>query len=217
VKEPCLWHLPRPPRDPAAYRRLYEMTSPFDDIFYQHEPWQEIRIRPGSSALDVYHRLPSASDFEYGGYITETRIRYQGGGATSARTIRSKACIFHTHPSEYPTADMPSVCDVYQFLKCRHLRAITVGADWIWVWNKTLSVLRTVRRLFAWEAEHMVPEASRLMREAPADFRARYFALALDALGVKWPQSGCREPKVWCGILRDGLGITTTLIRGRIG
>ncbi len=156
MKERRLWHLPRPPQDPETYKRLYEMNCAFDDDFSQHEPWQEIRIRPGSSALDVYHRLPSASDFEYGGYITKTRIRYHGGGATSASTIRSKACIFHSHPAEHPLADMPSTNDVYQFLKCRQLRAVTVGADWIWVWNKTPTVMRTVRRLFEWEDEHLV-------------------------------------------------------------
>ena len=217
MKERRLWHLPRPPQDPETYKRLYEMNCAFDDDFSQHEPWQEIRIRPGSSALDVYHRLPSASDFEYGGYITKTRIRYHGGGATSASTIRSKACIFHSHPAEHPLADMPSTNDVYQFLKCRQLRAVTVGADWIWVWNKTPTVMRTVRRLFEWEDEHLVSEASRLMEEALADFTDRYSDLVLDALGMKWWQSRDTEPRAWCELLRDGLGITTTLIRCRTG
>ena len=70
-------HLPKPPCDPAAYQELYAFNSGVDEflIGYNDDEWREIRIPTGSSAADVYRLLPSAEDFEYGGYLTKTRIR----------------------------------------------------------------------------------------------------------------------------------------------
>lgn len=211
-------HLPKPLRDPAAYERLYEANSGVDDfLHHEYEPWREIRIPPNTSRSDVYHRLPAAPDFEYGGYLTKTRIRYQACEPTGASTIESKPCVFHSHPTKHPGADIPSFSDIYSFLKYRNLRAITVGSTWIWVWNKTPSVLRTVRRLFAWETERMVPEMLRLMKEPSKDIAHRYKSLALSASGLKWPQNRYDQPEEWRELLRDTLGITTTLIRRDVG
>jgi hypothetical protein len=69
-------HLPRPLADQAAYKRLYEFNNGVDDILMAEPNWREIRIPFGSPAAAVYRLLPSAPNFEYGGYLTRTRIRY---------------------------------------------------------------------------------------------------------------------------------------------
>ena len=75
---------------------------------------------------------------------------------------------------------MPSPPDVYSFLKYRHLRAVTVGATRIWVFDKTPETLQTVRRLAAWEGEHLLPAVSRLERARPYGWEWAYLRLALN-------------------------------------
>lgn len=90
----------------------------------------------GFPAPEAYHRLPTAPEYEYGGYLTKTRIRFVRGDATRSHTDTDKPCTFHSHPTSHPCADMPSPSDIYSFLKWPNLRAITVGAEWICVWDK---------------------------------------------------------------------------------
>ena len=138
-------YLPNPPRDHVAYEELY--AHDWGVCFADFAKCPEIRIPPGSSAAKVYRLLPSAEDFEYGGYLTKTRIRYVAGGPEGAHTDYTKPCTFHSHPTGAQYADVPSPADIYYFLKWRHRRAITVGARWIWVWTKDQQNLKTVRRL----------------------------------------------------------------------
>ena len=211
-------HWPPPLRRPRAYQRLYESISSIDSL----DPgwpgvWQERRLSVGLSAEDIYRRLPTAPDFEYGGYLTKTRIRYLACGATSAETISSRPCTFHTHPTGHPRADIPSPRDVYSFLKWRNRRAITVGNVWIWVWDKDQAVIHTVRRLFDWETENMVSTMRRLSRKFRNDCVKHYCRETLWALGMSW--AGCRKwkPDHWSRLLREKLGIATTLIRREMG
>ena len=104
----------------------------------------------------------------------------------------------------------------YSFLKWRHLRAITVGADWIWVWTKDRLNLRTVRQLEEWEAMHMLDELKRLSRESSGDFICRYNERVLNKLGLRWPRRPTTDPTWWSALLRESLGIKTKLIR-RVG
>jgi hypothetical protein len=206
-------HLPRPPRNPEAYQRLYEHARLVDFVDDERTfDWQEARIPGELGASQVYRRLPSAEDIEYGGYLTKTRIRYQRFWLTSARTISWKSCTFHSHPSGHPNADIPSPEDIYHFLKWRHLRAITVGSSWIWIWNKSEHVLKTVRRLADWEDENMVGELTRLTRRMPNEFYGPYVHQVLKGLGLPGSWQRCRRPESWTRLLREHLGISTTLI-----
>ncbi|MCE9614863.1 MAG: hypothetical protein K8T26_11340 [Lentisphaerae bacterium] len=207
-------HLPKPPRNPVAYQRLYapncnvDEFSPLDGEF----KWQEIRIPRDSSAEEVYLSLPSAPDFEYGGYLTGTRIRYARFGASWAATISSKPCTFHSHPSCHPNCDMPSPRDVYQFLKWRQLRTITVGNHWIWVWTKDQKNAETVKRLLAWEEQNMVPVMADLFRSNCPDPLLVYIERALRQLNYSPPRRRLSEPLCWASHLRDVLGMKTWFI-----
>ncbi len=205
-------HLPNPPRDSVAYQRLY--ANSVDLCLADFTGCPEIRIRSGSSAAEVYRSLPSAKDFEYAGYLTATRIRYVPAGPTVSHTDSAKPCTFHSHPYVHPNADVPSPLDIYQFLKCRHLRSITVGARWIWFWTKDHQNLKTVRRLMEWEEEHLLAECGRACRSSGDDWIGRYIELALRRLGLRWPQrQPITDPTRWSASLRKSLGIKTSLIR----
>src|SRR5208282_3275119 len=91
--------------------------------------WKEIRIKPGLSVEAVYRLLPSATDFEYSGYLSKSRIRYFRGDSHSTGMLMAKPCTFHSHPTKNPyLADVPSLQDIYSFLFYRQLRSVTVGA-----------------------------------------------------------------------------------------
>jgi len=161
-------HLPRPFMDLDAYGRLYGSHDGIDDLGIGGTNEREIRIRPGLSAEEVYRKLPSASHFEYAGYLTKTRIRYAEYSDTFSSGVNSKTYTFHSHPTGLGIGDpdVPSNLDVYGFLKWRHLRAIMVGKELIWVMEKTRRTSQVIRRLAEWEAVHMVPEMKRHFAES---------------------------------------------------
>jgi len=206
-------HIPHPPCDPAAYEELYTFNSGFDRMGPDYPDWREIRIPSGSSAADVYRLLPSAENFEYGGYVTKTRVRYMAFGPTNAETITAKPCTFHSHPTSHPDADKPSVLDIYSFLKWRNLRAITVGRHWIWVWTKNRQNLKAVRRLREWENKHISDTSRRLEERFPDNYMVVYMGLVLRRIGLRLPRKPVRDPARWSVLLREFLGIKTALFR----
>lgn len=201
--------------DSDAYDRLYAFHEGTDDLITGGTNDREIRIRPGLSAEEVYRKLPSASDLEYAGYLTKTRIRYAEYWATMSSGPNSKACTFHSHPTglNLGDPDVPSTLDVYGFLKWRHLRAITVGRDLIWVMDKTRRTVRSVRKLADWEAEHMLPELKRLFSEQGERGKEAYLESVLRSLGLKLPTSPRAFKSRWPELLRDRLHIKVTLFR----
>ena len=207
-------HLPSPPIDLLAYHRLYASGIDSDWDILNLESLREIRIPGRLSPEEVYRRLPSAPDFEYGGYLTKTRIRYMACEPTKAFVPSdSKLCTFHSHPSSHPRADAPSPSDVYQFLKQSHLRAITVGANWIWVWDKPRKVFTKIKQLLVWEEKHLVAEMTRLSKKHPDSFVDRYMVIALRRVGLSWPTRLRNDLPAWSALLRRCLGIKTTLLR----
>jgi len=154
-------HLPKCPIDPADYEQLYAFNGGVDDYLEDFTRWEEIRIKPGLTEDDVYRLLPCAGDFEYGGYLTKSRIRFLKCGPNRANMPMSKACTFHSHPTDMAAADVPSASDVLQFLNFRHLRAITVGASRLWVWDKTKATIPTVKLLGAWAEANTVRDVER--------------------------------------------------------
>ena len=204
-------HLPTLPSDRDAYEDLYRWCHclDLDGIL---DNWREKQIPIGLSAPEVYRRLPSAPDFEYGGYLTKTRIRFIRGDATRSYTDTDKPCTFHSHPTALPAADIPSETDVYGFLKWRHFRAITIGAEWIWVWDKNKQVLSTAKRLLKWEFQYMSGELYRLYKKHPEDFTDRYVRKALRVIGVDYCTKPRTHPGTWRLSLSRCTGIETTLI-----
>ena len=143
-------YLPQPFMDETAYQKLYEHLFGVDD-FELEDLEEPIAINSSMTAEQVYRMLPIAPDFEYGGFITTNEIYYQVGEEFSASTQYSQPCTWHSHPTSHPYADAPSYIDVYFFLKWRSRRAITVGREWIWVFDKCLSTLPTIEKLRSWE------------------------------------------------------------------
>lgn len=191
VHEPC--HLPKCPIDPERYDRLYAFNGRTDDYVEDELHWKEIRIGNGMAEDAVYQMLPSAGRFEYGGYLTKSRIRFAKCNPTSANMPMSKACTFHSHPTDLATADSPSAADLYKFLCYRHLRTITVGSSRLWVLDKSKATLAVVTRLGAWVDANMLAEIHRLQTKYSYAWPNPYMKLALKHLGLTWP----RKQKDW--------------------
>lgn len=200
-------HLPEWPVGQEAYQRLYSFNQGVDDYMEETAEWQLLRVPPGLPELEVYRRLPSAPDFEYGGYLTKTRIRFLRCGSDRASTRMSRRCTFHSHPTDSPNADLPSLTDVYSFLAFRHVRAVTVGATRLWVWDKTKETLATVRKLAAWTEANQLGEVRRLEKEAPHAWQEPYMRLVLKKLGLIWPNKRQGLDRHWPGMLQSTLKI----------
>lgn len=152
--------------------------------------------------------LPSAGAFEYGGYLTKTRIRFLKCDPTKANSPMSKVCTFHSHPTNAAAAaDIPSAGDVFQFLNFRHLRTITAGATRLWVWDKTKATLGTVKKLGDWAEANMLTEVRRLEKAFPCAWHDPYMKLALKQLGLDWPKSREDWEAHWEEMLRNVLRI----------
>ena len=198
-------HLPKCPIDPIVYDQDYAFNLGTDDHHDIDAEWEEIRIRPGLTEHAVYRLLPSAGGFEYGGYLTKTRIRFLKCHATRANTLKSKVCTFHSHPTDSASADVPSIDDVFQFLYFRHIRAVTVGSTRIWVWDKTKATMTTVKKLGAWSESNMQTEARRLEKKFPYTWHQPYMKLVLQHLGLDLSEETRRDwdsltGKRCCGI-----------------
>ncbi len=198
--------------DPEAYDRLYAFNGVVGDYLENDAPWQEIRIRPGLAEDAVYRLLPCAGDFEYGGYLTKTRIRFIKCDPSSARMPQSKASTFHSHPTGSATADLPSAGDVFQFLNFRYLRAITVGSTRLWVWDKTKATLPIVRKFGAWNDAIMLKEVHRLEKTFPHNWHEPLAKLALSNLGLDWPKKLKDWQENWPAMLRQVLKIKVRVI-----
>jgi hypothetical protein len=205
-------HLPEWPVDREAYQQLYSFNFGVDDYVEETANWQTHRIPPGSPEEEVYRRLPSAPDFEYGGYLTKTRIRFLRCGLDRANTRMSRRCTFHSHPTDSPHADLPSVTDVYSFLAFRHVRAVTVGPTRIWVWDKTKATLATVRKLAAWTEANQLREVRRLEKEVPHAWQNPYMRVVLAKLGLVWPNKGQGFERHWPEMLQSTLKIRVRVL-----
>lgn len=205
-------HLPTWPVNPEGYHRLYSFNNGVDDYTEETGNWQELRILANLTEAEVYKRLPSAADFEFGGYLTKTRIRYLRCGSVRANTYMAKLCTFHSHPTGLAQADVPSERDVYAFLAFRHLRTITVGRTQLWVLDKTKKTLATVRKLAAWSEANQLREAHQLEKKFPYNWHDPLIKLILKNLGLVWPKSYKDLRERWPGMLRNILKIKVRIM-----
>lgn len=203
-------HLPPVPPAADPFARLYRDAWADGPSLLSFE--RERRIDPQATVAKTYARLPWADDFEYTGYLTRTRIYYARGEAHACDTFIDKPCVFHSHPQTMG-ADRPSLADLYVFLKFPMRRAITVGREWIWWWDKTPAILPVVRALCRWEATHMLPVMqAQLAEQGTAGLPDRYKAIALERVGATL-DAVRGEVADWTAELRRILGLTTRLLR----
>lgn len=200
-------HLPKCPIDPEQYDRLYAFNGETNDYTEDVIRWKDIRISPGTAEDAVYQMLPSAGRFEYGGYLTKTRIRFAKCNPTSANMPMSKACTFHSHPTNLATADSPSASDLYKFLSFRHLRTITVGSTRLWVWDKSKATLPVVKKLAVWVDENMLAEIHWLQKRFLHAWPDPYMKLALQHMGLTWPKRKKDWEVQWEEMVREAFKI----------
>ncbi len=199
-------HLPAPPTNPERYRRIYQFNHGVDEVFHGRPPaWRTKRIPPGWSAAETYRLLPSLPDRELGGYLTRTRIHYVPGWSDGAYIPAAQPCTWHAHADEDRWADVPSLRDVYSFLRYRHRRHILVGAETLVVFDKTTETLATVAKLNAWEARHLVATIAAVGLE-------EYPRAALEGVGLRLPRSRVEYQRVWPRLLTEGLAIQNLLL-----
>ena len=189
MKENNFPHLPSPFMDQADYDHLYRNNFGTDELDWSEGDWQEIRLRPDMSAIEVYRMLPSAEKFEYGGHLLKDSIQYVRCRETSATTISCNHCTFHSHPTNLPGTepDIPSSKDVYSFIKFKQLRAVTVGKELIWVLDKTPETIPVVEQLVRWEKQNMISVYRELIPIEKYDLSSLYSDHVLQELGLEWP------------------------------
>ena len=151
--------------------------------------------------------------------MSETHVHYVVCRATSASTNNAHPCTFHTHPTdlEGTEPDLPSASDVYSFLKWRHQRAVTVGRELIWVFDKTIETVPVIEKLSTWERENMISTFHKLDRQRIEDISRDYMIIALNAIGLAWPklaadvESDFRNS--WCDLLEERLSIAVNCFK----
>jgi len=189
--------------DADQYDRFYAFNQGLDDQLPAKIKWKETRIKPGLSEESVYRLLPSATDFEFSGYFTASRIRYFKGDASSAGMLMSKPCTFHSHPTRNPhLADIPSLKDIHSFLLYRHLRSVTVGATRVWVWDKTRQTLGIVRKLATWMEVNHFRVTTHFMKKDFDSWQARYVQKVMQDLGWIWPATLDEMDAQWPTLIR---------------
>ena len=198
-------HLAPPPADRAAYERLYAILYRVDEVCHADpDSWRTIRLPPGLSALEVYRRLPTAPDQEFGGYLTLKTIRWVPGWEDGAHILAARGTTWHSHPLAHPWAEIPSILDVYSYLRYRNLRHVTVGARTIWTFDKNAETLATVDRLNRFETRNMIEAITRVGFE-------EYRLLALQSIGLRMSPTLEEYSRVWPQRLREDLGIRVTI------
>lgn len=161
----------------------------------------------------VYQRLPSEMKFEYAGYLTKAQIVYWKGDSHSARSLTSKACTFHSHPTRLGPGepDLPSAADIRFFLIGRNRRTITVGRFKIWVWDKTPPTLVAARSLFNWESKNLLKTCNRLQAQGKSHWEERFFRKGLQQVGVTHPNKSKIWDRIWVNEVQTKLGFRVTL------
>ena len=182
-------HMPVPFLPKQEWDAIYEFNSGADECDFSENEWQQTQIPSGLTAEAVYQLLPSAKKFEYGGYLTESQIHFVKCEETSANTIKANPCTFHTHPTnlEGTVPDIPSENDIYSFLRWRHQRAITVGKNLIWAFDKTVETIPVIKQLEKWERANMIETFGQLTKDKVENEVAAYIPIVLKAMGLDWP------------------------------
>ena len=183
-------HLPIPVLPKQEWDAIYEFNAGADECDFSENEWQQTPIPSGASAEAVYRLLPSAETFEYGGFLTESQIHFVKCKEKSASVISAYPCTFHSHPTnlEGTEPDLPSGKDIYSFLKWRQQRAITVGRELIWVFDKTVETIPIIKSLETWERDNIINTFGKLRHDKVEDEVDAYIPIVLNALGLDWPE-----------------------------
>ena len=173
--------------------------------------WKEIRIKPQKEPWGWLQQLPSAKNFEYGGYVVGDRIRYLKCSPTSATVPHRNPVNFHSHPTAHPNCDAPSVGDIRSFVWQPDVRAITVGRKVVWVFEKTPESLPVIKSIFSWQRKHLIKSLGELSRSASAnDFAELIFR---EAIGLDWPKQMNISAWNWPIQIAETLKFRVTILR----
>jgi hypothetical protein len=206
-------HLPGCPIAAERYDRLYAFNQGLDNQMPDSVNWREIRIRLGLTEEAVYRLLPSATKFEYSGYLTKSCVRYVQADSSSAGMLMAKPCTFHSHPTKNPyLADVPSLQDIHSFLFYRHLRSVTVGATKLWVFDKTQATLGTVRKLAEWMKANHFRVVNHWMKKDFGNWQAMYVQTVMKHLGWGWPDTIGEMDAQWPRMVREIFKIKVRVI-----
>jgi hypothetical protein len=150
------------------------------------EKWSEIRINSDVSLLQIVKKLPYAKDNELFGHITSTnRIRYLQGEHNWCNCNYSESITFHTHPANYKYTNVPSIRDIYNFLKSNKQVTIIVGDKVIWVIKSTVKSKQIAKSIAKWENIHLIDWFSK-RANIDAD---KYFRFILSKFGFNQPHT----------------------------
>lgn len=131
-------------------------------------------------------------------------------------------CTFHSQPSNDFYSDIPSVEDIFMFLRYRHQRHVVVGRTSYAIFKKTEATLPAIISLYEWEQRNKYqrvrlqkrhpPEPGR-KRENGWDIEHRYITIALRNIGLRgpslWPTKLYLRRKVWLsGINPLGIAVS---------
>jgi len=142
------------------------------------------------------------------GYLTHCKRVGAGFGS------RVPAIAFHSHPSIDFYSDIPSVEDIFVFLRYKHLNYIVVGRNTCTIFGKTEKTLPAIIRLYNWEQGNKRQRAilhKRHPLEGEPEIEHRYITIALRNIGLKLPAKNYARRKVWVSAVRQ-LGIAVCQI-----
>ena len=127
---------------------------------------------------------------------------------------------FHSQPTSDFYSDIPSVEDIFVFLRYQHWNHAVVGRTSCTIFGKTNDTLPAIINLYNWEQDNKYQRA-RLRRRHPPEpghekenrleIEHRYIAIALRHIGLHWPTKLSARRKVWLSAIRQ-LGIAVSQI-----
>ena len=127
---------------------------------------------------------------------------------------------FHSQPSNDFYGDIPSVEDIFIFLRYRHLEHVVVGRTSCTIFKKAETILPAIISLYDWEQEHKYQRA-RLQKRHPSEpgheeeneleIEHRYITIALRHIGLRWPTKLSARRKVWRSAI-ERLGIAVSQV-----
>ena len=125
-------------------------------------------------------------------------------------------CTFHSHPTNLAGTepDLPSAKDIYSFIKWKQLRAVTVGKELIWVFDKTPETIPVVEQLVRWEKQNIISVCRKLIPTEKYDLSSLYSDHVLQELGLEWPSCSAEVSESfkadWQNLLSTTLKISVT-------
>ena len=128
--------------------------------------------------------------------------------------------VFHSQPTDDFYSNIPSVEDIFVFLRYRHKEHVVVGRTSCTIFSKVDATLPVITRLYKWEQSNKYQRV-RLQKRHPAvagheeenelEIEHRYITIALRHIGLRWPTKLSARRPVWLSAI-ENLGIAVSQI-----